>query len=219
MLLPFTSTPPILDMRRLSLLLPLAALFFIACDSTDAIDTPIEVAQTFQATVTSPDGTSQSFSGSTDALAADGVLGGGFVSFTRDDTTRTGTALGLRLTSDDRTQSFRLAGFLSDGVTLGTAYPIGLPTERIRRRRAAPIDHFKAAYHFRGDDDRTHALGTDGTITFTNMTDDALEGTFAFDAVVLGRRTASDSTATRQTVSVEGTFSVERAERKERRRD
>ncbi len=200
-------------MRR-STLLPLAALFlFTACDSADT-DSLAEAAQTFEATVTSADGTTQSISGSTDALSADGVLGGGFVTFTRDDTTKTGTAVGLRLVSDDRTQAFRLAGFLSDDVTLGTAYPIGLPTERLRRRRAAPIDHFKAAYHFRGDEDRTHALGTDGTITFTAMTDNTLEGTFAFDAVVLKRRSAAaDSSAARETVSVEGTFSVERAER------
>ena len=206
-------------MRR-STLLPLAALFlFTACDSADT-DLVAEVAQTFEATVTSADGTTHAFSGSTDALSADGVLGGGFVTFTRDDTARTGTAIGLRLVSDDRTQAFRLAGFLSDDVALGTAYPIGLPTEKLRQRRAAPVDHFKAAYHFRGDEDRTHALGTDGTVTFTAMTDEMLEGTFAFDAVVLKRRdAAADSTAERATVSVEGTFSVERAERKRKRRN
>lgn len=202
-------------MRRFSFLLPMAALFlFAACDSADGTDLA-EVAQTFEATVTSADGTTVAFSGSTDALTSDGVLGGGFVTFTRDDTTKTGTAVGLRLVSDDRTQAFRLAGFLADDIALDSAYPIGLPTEKLARRRVAPVDHFKAAYHFRGDNDRTHALGTDGTITFTAMTDDLLEGSFAFDAVVLKRRNAAtDSTAERETVSVEGTFSVERAERK-----
>jgi hypothetical protein len=203
-------------MRRFTFL-PLAALVLLAACDSSSPDALTEGVQTFDAVVTSADGTSYRIAGSSDALGADDVLGGGFVTFTRDDTVRTGTALGLRLVSDDKTEAFRMAGFLSDDVELGTAYPIGLPVHKLRNRRAAPIDHFKAAYHFRGDDDRMHALGTEGTITFTALTDDTLEGTFAFDAVVLKRRHANaDSTAERETVRVEGTFATARAEKRNR---
>jgi hypothetical protein len=203
-------------MRLLLTLLP-AALLLAACDASapDSAD----VAETFEVRLTSSDGTTYAFTGASDALAADETLGGGFVSVSRDDTVRTRTALGLRLVSDDRTQSFRLAGFFSDGVQTGVAYPIGLPAKRLRERRVAPIDHFKAAYHYRGDDERTHALGTNGSVTFTHVTDDVLAGSFAFSAVVRGSRSVDDSGAvSRDTVQVQGTFAVDRAERRRDRR-
>lgn len=211
---PHTQHPA--SMRTLLTLLP-AALLLVACDTSAPDD--LAAAETFDVRVVSSDGAAYAVSGAADAVPADETLGGGFVSFSRDDTVRTTTALGLRLVAADRSASFRLAGFLSDDVQVGEAYPIGLPTERLRERRVAPIDHFRAAYHTRGEGSSEHALGYDGTITFTEATDDLLAGSFAFSAVVAGSRSVGgDGAVSRDTVRVEGTFAVERAERRRDRR-
>lgn len=198
---------------RYVFLLPAALLLLAACDSADpAAETPLAQLGTFEARITTPSA-ERVVAGTASPTLSD-ERGGTFGSFAIGENDEL-TLTAVELTADESGEAFVFIGITNEALTDGARFDIGFafgedtaPEDSILSIEQP--DRFLAAYLVE-DDGLTIGLGSDGAITFTEVTDEVLAGTFRFETRAL--LLDEGGVARTEPATVEGTFRTDRRER------
>jgi hypothetical protein len=203
---------------RLALLAP-ALLLLAACDSSDPAADLDLTANTFEARITAPSG--ERVVTGTAAPELD-ERSGMFGSFPLGEDGRY-TITTIQLDADEGEETFAFAGITDRVPVEGTRYTIGFnwveneaPGDSILALRGPGT--FVGAYLIDSDSTRTIGLGSDGGITFTEVSDDVLAGSFRFETRAIF--VSGAGVLRTEPITVEGAFRTDRRERldPERRR-